>query len=233
MKLKTMLAFAPGLLLLAGCPPPGGGAAPEPTRQVRPEDPDFQRRLKALEEPRIVWHTLGKGETFYALSRKYNVPVAAIAAANPQLDMNKLAIGTRVAVPSLGEPSAAPGRGPKPAAIKTADRGRLRHPAAGAGKAVKSGTPAMDFPVLTGSTVVAAGAGKVVVATPDLGGLGPTVIVDHGGGLCTVYARLADYAVEPGQSVARGEPIGRAGGTGLHFRVYEGPAAQPPAKYLR
>lgn len=46
------------------------------------------------------YHTLAKGETLYALSRKYNVKVAKIIAANQFKDPNRLAIGTRVYIPN-------------------------------------------------------------------------------------------------------------------------------------
>ncbi|MGD0091090.1 MAG: LysM domain-containing protein [Planctomycetota bacterium] len=46
------------------------------------------------------YHTLAKGETLYALSRKYNVKVAKIIAANQFKDPNHLAIGTKVYIPN-------------------------------------------------------------------------------------------------------------------------------------
>jgi len=46
------------------------------------------------------YHTLAKGETLYALSRKYNVRVAKIIEANQFKDPNRLAIGTKVYIPN-------------------------------------------------------------------------------------------------------------------------------------
>jgi LysM repeat protein len=45
-------------------------------------------------------HVLAKGETIYALSRKYNVPPKNILAANNFKDPNHLAIGTKVYIPN-------------------------------------------------------------------------------------------------------------------------------------
>ncbi|UHA74341.1 LysM peptidoglycan-binding domain-containing protein [Paenibacillus sp. 481] len=46
-------------------------------------------------------HIIKKGETLYALSKKYNVPLNELISMNPQLkDPNKLDIGTKIKVPS-------------------------------------------------------------------------------------------------------------------------------------
>jgi len=212
----------------------GTGTARPPA--VR-SDPALEARLKALEETRGLRHTVARGDTLYGLSRKYGVPVAAIAAANSGIVPADLKVGTELVIPGAAPAGAEvqkvpPRTGPKPPAVKTADRGRLRHPAAGSYRAVQGGTPGAEFGVPAGSTVVSAERGTVVMASQELGGLGPTVMVDHGEGLVTMYARLADCAVRAGQSVGRGEPLGRAGAAGLLFRVYQGPAAKPPGPYL-
>jgi LysM repeat protein len=45
------------------------------------------------------YHTMSKGETLYAISRKYNVKVKDLIAANNFKDPNKLAVGTKVYIP--------------------------------------------------------------------------------------------------------------------------------------
>lgn len=44
-------------------------------------------------------HTMSKGETLYAISRTYKVPVKDILAANNFKDPNKLSVGTKVYIP--------------------------------------------------------------------------------------------------------------------------------------
>jgi murein DD-endopeptidase MepM/ murein hydrolase activator NlpD len=43
---------------------------------------------------------------------------------------------------------------------------------------------------------------------------GNVVIVDHGGGLFTLYGHLSKIVVEKGRQVLRGETVGLAGATG-------------------
>lgn len=47
------------------------------------------------------------------------------------------------------------------------------------------------------------------------GGYGNTVVVDHGGGLATLYAHLETWSVEVGDTLVRGEVLGTVGTTGL------------------
>jgi murein DD-endopeptidase MepM/ murein hydrolase activator NlpD len=74
------------------------------------------------------------------------------------------------------------------------------------------------------SSVPAANRGAVVFAGP-LTIYGNTVIVDHGLGLQTLYAHLSSIEVKVGDTVAKGQELGRTGATGLamgdhlHFEV--------------
>ena len=65
----------------------------------------------------------------------------------------------------------------------------------------------------TGTPVLASGPGTVVLAS-DLYYSGNTVIVDHGGGLFTLYAHLSRLGVDEGQQVAAGDRVGLSGATG-------------------
>lgn len=63
-------------------------------------------------------------------------------------------------------------------------------------------------------TPVQAPAPATVVAVGDYFFNGNTVMLDHGGGLVTMYCHLDSTAVTPGQAVARGDVLGTVGATG-------------------
>ena len=86
--------------------------------------------------------------------------------------------------------------------------------------------------------VTAARSGKVVLVDEKLRGYGRTVLIEHDGGFATVYARLAEILVRPGQTVTRGQPIGKVGSAGkdhrpsLYFEIRQNSKAQDPSVYL-
>lgn len=95
----------------------------------------------------------------------------------------------------------------------------------------------IDLGVGYGTPIAAAGDGVVILAGP-YGGYGNAVVIDHGGGLSTLYAHQSSIAVGTGQRVARGEVIGYVGCTGyctgahLHFETRENGTPVDPMKYL-
>ncbi len=82
----------------------------------------------------------------------------------------------------------------------------------------------LDIAAPTGTTVVAAAAGTVILAK-WYGGYGNYILIDHGGGYSTGYGHLSAIYVSNGQTVQRGQAIGAVGSTGqstgphLHYEV--------------
>ena len=94
-----------------------------------------------------------------------------------------------------------------------------------------------------GAKVVATNTGTVVHTNycPYNGyayGYGTYLIVDHGGGITTLYAHLSDITVKKGDIVVMGQQIGKVGNTGwstgahLHFEVRENGKAVNPISYI-
>lgn len=72
----------------------------------------------------------------------------------------------------------------------------------------------MDIASPTGTPVAAASDGRIVLAEPNLFYSGNVIIIDHGYSLFTIYAHLSEMDVVKGQTVKKGEIIGKVGKTG-------------------
>jgi murein DD-endopeptidase MepM/ murein hydrolase activator NlpD len=99
----------------------------------------------------------------------------------------------------------------------------------------------IDFGLATapGSPITAAAGGTVLFAGGDACcSYGYYVIVEHSGGLKTLYAHLSRIDVSKGDTVARGQTLGLAGRTGyargfhLHFEVFKDDSRVDPMLYL-
>lgn len=70
-------------------------------------------------------------------------------------------------------------------------------------------------------------------------GFGNIIRINHNNGMVTLYAHLSSIHVKVGQTVGKGQQIGRMGSTGnstgihLHFEVYKNGKLQNPMDYLR
>lgn len=96
----------------------------------------------------------------------------------------------------------------------------------------------LDFPAETGTAIVAA-AGGVVVVSEYHHAYGNMVEIDHGNELITRYAHSSRVLVKKGDVVRRGQKIAEIGTTGrstgphLHFEVLVAGVAQDPMKFLQ
>ena len=83
----------------------------------------------------------------------------------------------------------------------------------------------LDIPGSDGSAIVAANSGKVIWAGNRGDSYGNYVIIDHGGGVSTLYGHSSKVLVSTGQRVSRGQRIANVGSTGrstgphCHFEV--------------
>lgn len=96
----------------------------------------------------------------------------------------------------------------------------------------------IDLASPIGTPVYAADSGFVELVGWDNSGYGNMILINHGNGFVTRYAHLSAFNVEPGQSVKKGDLIGRVGSTGhstgphVHFEVIFGGIPRNPTFFV-
>ena len=206
------------------------------------------------------WHTLAAGETLAQVARKYTVPLDDLLELNAIGDADRVEQGTELFIPEValhpgplrvtpavsgtrerGVTLRAPGTAPD--ARDPAPAGQLGWPVDAAISSPfgwRDGRPhqGIDLVVPDGTPVRAAGDGVVAYAGDRIRGYGRLVIVEHAGGLVTVYAHNEALLVVEGQLVSRAQVIARSGHTGhvtaphVHFEVRVGGRPVDPLPYL-
>ncbi len=89
-----------------------------------------------------------------------------------------------------------------------------------------------------GAQVMASRSGKIVFYNSGFKDFGKTIIIDHGDGFLTVYARNSEVFIKIGDYVQKGAVIAKIGSAGkdknayLHFEIRKGHVPQNPYFYL-
>lgn len=213
-------------------------------------------------------HRVQPGDTVYSLARRYGSTPRLIQAANRLDAAYTITVGQTLRIPpvrgaasapvyrappppSAADPLPAPPppaaalEGPNLGARQTSGPARpLARPVAGEivtpfgsrlGAAANDG---VDIAAAPGSAVVAADDGQVAFVSEKGGPVGAVMLVQHPGGLVTIYGRIANLAVRQGDRVARGQKLaevadGAPGETArLHFELRRGSKPIDPTPYL-
>ncbi len=211
-----------------------------PLEKMRARQDAFESRLLAAAERRIV--------RLEGAIRRFGVNPAQIAAqgamggpfipamagdAQDIADLRDLAATlARMRALETGLASMPSGR-PTQAPMETSSYGYRRDPFNGLA-AFHAG---IDFRGTYGQPILSAADGRVSYVGVR-NGYGNVVEIEHGRGFMTRYAHLSGFRTRVGESVARGQEVGRMGSTGrstgthLHFEVRVNGAAVDPRPFL-
>ena len=181
--------------------------------------------------------TVKDGDTLDSLAAANHIDAQQILDTNGLTDSN-LVIGQVLTLPGA---TGAPIPTPKPVARSSGGTssslahyggGAFAWPVVGGGNYISQffhyGHYALDIAASYGTKVVAAADGKVIFAGWKSNGGGWQVWISHGSNLYTTYNHMSALTVSTGQSVGRGQQVGRIGQSGwatgphLHFEVWVG-----------
>jgi murein DD-endopeptidase MepM/ murein hydrolase activator NlpD len=171
---------------------------------------EFESQLTSLEQ---------ESAAIAATLRQRQADAAAAAA---RAATSTTVAGASPSPTAAAAPTKAPGRliVPVPGAPITSPFGYRIHPIYGTSK-LHTG---IDYGADEGTPIRAAADG-VVVSAGWYGGYGNATIIDHGGGIATLYGHQSSIGVSAGQKITQGQIIGRVGCTGdctgphVHFEV--------------
>lgn len=223
--------------------------------------PYLIRQGQVLIIPRRRSRTVKAGETGFSIAYEEGIAWSAIATAsgiNPKAPVRE---GQKLVIPTLSKPGivAAPAVDAKDAGATSSAKPAKAEVAAGSAADapvtfawpapgnirrgfVARGKPSahdgIDLVGPEGSAVRAAAPGTVAFAGREPKRYGNLVIVDHGKGWFSAYAKLSRVTVQKGEKVRQGERIGLIGNTGstpqteLHFEIRRKTVPQDPADLL-
>ena len=190
-----------------------------------------------------------QGDTLYSLSRRFEVPLDALAAANGLAAPFSLSLGQSIVVPKVvptleqPETTAAPAIAAAPSPAPAAE-GAFAWPIRGA---IVAGYGALldgvrndgiNIAAPAGAPVRASADGEVVYKGDELAGYGNLLLVKHEGGWVSAYAHTGQILVNKGERVLKGQVIAKVGDTGsvdapqLHFELRHDLRPQDPIAAL-
>jgi len=182
-----------------------------------------------------IYHKVGKGQTLWRISKIYNVDIEELIKLNHIPEASRIEIGQTIFIPrekNLQSPAAD---------LNSEDfcwplKGRV---VSGYGQITDNiVNKGINIEAAENSNIVAARSGKVVFMSPAFGDFGKAIIVDHGDGYSTLYARNSQVFIKPGDEVTKGMLIAKVGNAGrdktkyLHFEIRKGYLPQNPNFYL-
>lgn len=181
-----------------------------------------------------VYHRVEKGQTLWRISKMYNVELDEVVRFNRILDATSIEEGQLIFIPNPQKQHSAPSVGyssddfiwPMKGKVITAFGQSLSN-------MINKGINIQPYNNLD---IVAARSGRVIFYSDNFGYFGKTLVIDHGDGLSTVYARNSQVFIKAGDSVQKGTVIAKLDHASkdkyLHFEIRKGHIPQNPYYYL-
>lgn len=178
-----------------------------------------------------VIHTVKSGDTISTIAKKYGADSDAIITYNDLPKDGKLQINDELIIPDgkISKAAAKKGTTPTFAHLPNLDN-YFAHPLNGLGRISQwiHGRNGIDIANSYGTAIYAAADGTIVgeAVSGWNGGYGLFVKITHPNGTDTLYAHMSKVLVTTGQTVKKGQQIGKMGSTGrstgshLHFEVH-------------
>ncbi|WP_343057331.1 peptidoglycan DD-metalloendopeptidase family protein [Chthonobacter rhizosphaerae] len=142
------------------------------------------------------------------------------------------------------QPAPAPTAVPQSGGVESAKSGSFRWPVRGrvisgfGAKANGERNDGINIEVPEGTPIKAAEGGTVIYAGNELKGYGNLVLVKHPNGFVSAYAHASEILVRRGDTIMRGQTLGKVGATGsvsrpqLHFEIRNGNRPVDPLPHL-
>jgi len=177
--------------------------------------------------------TVRRGDTIEGLCKRYSVDITELVNSNPGLDITRLIVNQKLFIPGLNAIEQL-FRFIWPVHGRISGRyGHRYHPIARR-RMMHTG---LDIAARHGTTIGAAMDGRVTFVGTK-GGYGKTIIIEHANGYETLYGHCSKILVKRGQTVKKGQAVGKVGSTGystgphLHFEVRRYGKRMNPEKVL-
>lgn len=198
-----------------------------------------------------VLHKVKSGDTVDKIAKYYSAQAEKILESNALPNSSDIKIGEYLMVPEGKVPPPAPAPRPAVASRNTVTIPSRAAPVPTSGKMLWPSAcsrisqyfgwrhTGVDIACPAGTAILAADDGVVTRVQYLKTGYGHNVIIDHGGGVVTLYGHMATIHVKSGDTVKKGEEIGLEGSTGrstgphLHFEVRINGKIYNPLNYIK
>jgi murein DD-endopeptidase MepM/ murein hydrolase activator NlpD len=202
---------------------------------------------QAPDGPAGAWYLVQPGDTVASIAARHGVPAVDLTEINGLKRGDPLVPGRMIfllaasGAPERQDHPWRPAEIAQPPLAKPAPlRWPLVDPRLSSVFGARQGRPheGIDLAAPLGTPIYAAEGGLVAYAGDGVRGYGNMVVIEHPGGLLTVYAHSSVLLVRTGERIAIGQEIARVGQSGrataphLHFEVRRGHVPQDPLRFL-